>query len=259
MTQQITELPALWQEAEQHLRTFEQLARRTVEEAWLAGDALLRIKQQLPHGAWTPALEERRISTQLARRLIRLRRKYPQIVQIERFDSVSAALTDRKKAKPEPAEQPKLIENPESAGHTGLADFVEPAEENEPDKLAEPTAFAKPIEEPGPPENKEAIDSEDPVEGPYPNAGTGRLRRIEQISSGPRGIPKKLPPMRRRQLRRLGRRQAATRTPARPFFGVWVGPAKAPAGPQRVVWSIPLPSIRWKGFLNLNSQTVDEA
>ena len=48
MTQQITELPALWQEAEQHIRAFEQLARRTVEEAWLAGDALLRIKEQLP-------------------------------------------------------------------------------------------------------------------------------------------------------------------------------------------------------------------
>ncbi len=34
-------------------------------------------------------------------RLIRLRRKYPEIVQIERFDSVSAALTDGKKAKME--------------------------------------------------------------------------------------------------------------------------------------------------------------
>lgn len=52
MTQQITELPTLWKEAEGHLRAFEQLARRTVEEAWLAGDSLLRIKQQLPHGAW---------------------------------------------------------------------------------------------------------------------------------------------------------------------------------------------------------------
>ena len=48
------ELAALWDEAEHHLRAFEQLARRTVEEAWLAGDALLRIKEQLPHGAWTP-------------------------------------------------------------------------------------------------------------------------------------------------------------------------------------------------------------
>ena len=69
MTQQITELPALWQEAEQHIRAFEQLARRTVEEAWLAGDALLRIKEQLPHGAWTPALRERGIPLRTAQRL----------------------------------------------------------------------------------------------------------------------------------------------------------------------------------------------
>ena len=259
MTQQITELPALWQEAEQHIRAFEKLARRTVEEAWLAGDALLRIKQQLPHGAWTPALADRGISVHVAKRLIRLRRKYPEIVQIARFDSVSAALTDSKKAKPEPADHPKLIENPESSEYTGLADFIEPAEENEPDKPAESIAFAKPVEEPRPPENTELVDSEEPVEESYPNAGMGRLRRIEQISSEPRGIPKKRPPMRRRQLRRPGLRQGETRAPARPFFGVWVGPAKAPGGPQRVVWSIPLPSIRWKGFLNLNLQTGNEA
>ena len=249
------EITVLWQEAEQHLRTFEQLARRTVEEAWLAGDALLRIKQQLPHGAWTPALEERRISTQLARRLIRLRRKYPQIVQIERFDSVSAALTDSKKAKPDPKDQPKLIESPESTEHTDFADFVELAEEKEPDKPAESIAFANAIEEPGPPGNTELDDSEEPVEEPYPNADTVRLWRIEQISSGPRGIPKKRPPMRRRRLRRPGRRQGATGAPARPFFGVWLGPAKAAGSPQRVVWSLPLPRIRWKGFWNLSSQT----
>ena len=259
MIQQITELPTLWQEAEGHLRAFEQLARRTVEEAWLAGDALLRIKHQLPHGAWTPALEERGIHPRQARRFIQLRQKYPQIGQIVRFDSVSAALTDSKKTKPEPTDQPKLIEDPDSAAHTGLADFIEPAEENEPDKPAEPTAFAKLVEEPGAPENTEAADSEEPVEEPYPNVGTGRLRRIEKISSGPRGIPKKLPPIQRRQLRRPGRRQGETRASARPFFGVWVGPARAPAGPQRVLWSIPLPSIRWKGFLNLSSQTGKEA
>ena len=50
------ELTSLWQEAEQHLQAFEQLVRRTVEAAWLAGDALLRIRQQQPYGAWTPAL-----------------------------------------------------------------------------------------------------------------------------------------------------------------------------------------------------------
>lgn len=55
MGEQIT---ALWQEAEEHLRTFGELARCTVEAAWLAGDALLRVKEQLPQGAWTPALKE---------------------------------------------------------------------------------------------------------------------------------------------------------------------------------------------------------
>ena len=101
MTQQITELPALWQEAEQHIRAFEQLARRTVEEAWLAGDVLLRIKEQLPHGAWTPALRERGIPLRTAQRFIRLRQNYPQKRQIVAFASVSAALTKNK-----PAEKP---------------------------------------------------------------------------------------------------------------------------------------------------------
>ena len=93
------EITALWQEAEQHLREFERLARRTVEEAWLAGDALLRIKEQLPHGAWTPALEDRGIAVRSARRFIQLRHKYPEIGQIGRFGSVSAALTDKKSEK----------------------------------------------------------------------------------------------------------------------------------------------------------------
>ena len=92
---------SLWQEAEQHLREFERLARRTVEEAWLAGDALLRIKEQLPHGAWTSALKERGIAPASARRFIQLRKQYPQIAQIERFGSVSAALTDKKSKKTE--------------------------------------------------------------------------------------------------------------------------------------------------------------
>ena len=70
----MAEITALWQEAEQHLWEFERLARRTVEEAWLAGDALMRIKEQLPHGAWTPDLEERGIAPASARRFIQLRK-----------------------------------------------------------------------------------------------------------------------------------------------------------------------------------------
>ncbi len=94
------ELTDLWAEAEGHLREFERLARRTVEAAWLAGDALLRIRQQLPHGAWTPALRERGIAGRTARRFIQLRQQYPDIGQIGQFGSVQAALTSERLARP---------------------------------------------------------------------------------------------------------------------------------------------------------------
>ncbi|MDE0077249.1 MAG: hypothetical protein OXO50_07000 [Caldilineaceae bacterium] len=64
-----------------------------VEEAWLAGDALLRIRQQLPHEAWLPSRKERSIAYTIANRFIRLRRQYPQINQLGDFDTVSAAST----------------------------------------------------------------------------------------------------------------------------------------------------------------------
>ena len=109
MTQQITDLSALWQEAEQHIRAFEQLARRTVEEAWMAGDALLRIKELLPHGAWTPALRERGIPVRTAQRFLRLRQNYPQKRQIVAFASVSAALTKSKPAEKPPENRPIYV------------------------------------------------------------------------------------------------------------------------------------------------------
>ena len=109
MTQQITDLPALWQEAEQHIRAFEQLARRTVEEAWMAGDALLRIKEQLPHGAWTPSLRERGIPVRTAQRFLRLRQNYPQKRQIVAFASVSAALTKSNPVAKRPQGRPIYI------------------------------------------------------------------------------------------------------------------------------------------------------
>ena len=57
----------------------------TVEEAWRAGDALLRIRQQLPHGAWLPALKERGIAYTTANRFIRLRQQYDEINQVGEF------------------------------------------------------------------------------------------------------------------------------------------------------------------------------
>ena len=103
------EITALWQEAEQNLRAFEQLARRTGEEAWLAGDALLRIRQQLPHGAWLPALKERGIAYTTANRFIRLRQQYSDINQLGEFGSVSAALTRGRTARPRRAVSPYLV------------------------------------------------------------------------------------------------------------------------------------------------------
>ena len=65
----------------------------TVEEAWRAGDVLLRIRQQLPHGAWPPARKERGIAYTTADRSIRLRQQHPQINQVGEFGSMLAALT----------------------------------------------------------------------------------------------------------------------------------------------------------------------
>ncbi len=95
MGEQIT---ALWQEAVERLRTFGELARRTVEAAWLGGDALPLFKKQLPHGAWTSALKERGISRSTAHRFIQLRQKYPEMSQFGTFRNVQAALADGKKS-----------------------------------------------------------------------------------------------------------------------------------------------------------------
>ena len=115
------EITVLWQEAEQHLRAFEQLARRTVEEAWLAGDALMRIKEQVPHGGWRAGLEERGISKSTAHRFITLRKRYPEMSQVGTFRSVQAALTDSKKSSEvESAAPSKRQHNPAHPVSTAL-------------------------------------------------------------------------------------------------------------------------------------------
>lgn len=106
MTQQITGLPALWQEAERHIRALEQLARRTVEEGWLVDDALLRIKEKLPHSAWTPSLREHDVPVHTAQRFLRLRQNHPQKRQLVAFNSVSAALTDSRKSRADERDAP---------------------------------------------------------------------------------------------------------------------------------------------------------
>ena len=107
MSTDLAELADLWAEAEGHMQAVVTYARRTVIAAWLAGDALLRIKNQLPHGQWTPALKGRGIAPRTARRFIELRQKHDQIGQVGRFASVSAALLGPVGPATEPAELPK--------------------------------------------------------------------------------------------------------------------------------------------------------
>ena len=70
---------------------------------------MLRIKQQLPHGTWLPALKERGIAYTTANRFIRLRQQYPEINQVGEFGSVSVALTRGRTARPRRAASPYLV------------------------------------------------------------------------------------------------------------------------------------------------------
>ena len=67
------------------------LARRAVEDAWRCGQALNEAKAALPHGAWHPWLENKRIAKRTAARWMELAREV-QICQLGRYDSVDAAL-----------------------------------------------------------------------------------------------------------------------------------------------------------------------
>ncbi|MCY3994409.1 MAG: hypothetical protein OXF50_24510 [Caldilineaceae bacterium] len=153
------QLIALWQEAEEHLQAFQQYARRTVEEAWLAGDALMRIKEQLPHGGWRSGLEERGITKSTAHRFISLRKKYPEMSQVGTFSSVSAALTaksryskletQRENTEPQdqPPAQPTLLENAQEE----LQEPPQPQERPQAAQAleqpsAQPEAIDKPLE-----------------------------------------------------------------------------------------------------------------
>ena len=173
------QLIALWQEAEEHLHAFQQYARRTVEEAWLAGDALMRIREQLPHGGWRSGLEERGITKSTAHRFISLRKKYPEMSQVGTFSSVSAALTAKPRnseletqssntePQDQPPAQPKLLEETQEE-----LQEPPPAPQERPQATqtleqpsAQPEAIDKPLElQEQPPAQPEAID-EPPAEG----------------------------------------------------------------------------------------------
>ena len=92
----IPSLSPAWKRVEDHYGAAFNFGRQAIEEAWRCGDALIAAKAETKHGEWLPALCAVGINPQTAKRLVRLRKAYPQIVQLERFDSVFAALTSGK-------------------------------------------------------------------------------------------------------------------------------------------------------------------
>lgn len=76
------------------------LARRSVEEAWIAGQLLNQVKADLPHGKFLPWLEENGIARRTAQRFMKLNESV-EIRQLGTFESVSAALSPPKKEQSE--------------------------------------------------------------------------------------------------------------------------------------------------------------
>ena len=85
-----------WQRVEEHYGAACGFGRRAVEEAWHCGDALIAAKAETKHGDWLPALEVAGITHFVAKRLMLLRQKYPQIGEVLLFESVTAALKSGK-------------------------------------------------------------------------------------------------------------------------------------------------------------------
>ena len=221
------QLIALWQEAEEHLQAFQQYARRTVEEAWLAGDALMRIKEQLPHGGWRSGLEERGITKSTAHRFISLRKKYPEMSQLGTFSSVSAALTAKSRyseletqktntaPQDQPPAQPKLLkEAQEELQEPPQAQEPPPAPQEQPQAaqaheqptqaLKQPSAQPEAIDEP-PTEAQKKLQILAPT-----------VKRVQGRTLQP--LQKHTPPFQRRppifQKSKLGTRQPTANPPA---------------------------------------------
>ena len=85
-------LSPAWKRVEEHYGAAWRFGRQAIEEAWRCGDALIAAKAETKHGEWLPALKAVGISHDAAKRLMLLRQKYSEIVQIALFDSVSDAL-----------------------------------------------------------------------------------------------------------------------------------------------------------------------
>ena len=89
-----------------HYASMRILGRRTVEQAWRAGEALTEVKAAMPHGAWLPWLEANDLPVRTAQRLMELPVLYPKCDNVVAFETVQAAL-EAAKPEPEPWETPE--------------------------------------------------------------------------------------------------------------------------------------------------------
>ena len=91
----------LHQEALERYREYVDLGRRTVRAAWLAGQALNRVRQHLPHGQWLAWLQGAGIARSTAYRLVAVYLEYPEgTSQLGKFASVTSALEEAADRRP---------------------------------------------------------------------------------------------------------------------------------------------------------------
>ena len=117
----------VWGRVSTHYKAAYSFGRRAIEEAWRCGDALIAAKAETKHGEWLPALSVAGIAQETAKGFMRLRRAYPEIAELRRFDSVSAALQLPQASKPQAAPPPLTIRNPKPLFK--LFEILEQAEE----------------------------------------------------------------------------------------------------------------------------------
>ena len=98
-----------------HWAEAQRLGRKTVEEAWRAGKALMKVNEAMLHGGWGEWLEGEDIARRTAYRLIELAKRAPELCQIGTFATVDEALKDlpalvvkprRRPAPPKPEPEP---------------------------------------------------------------------------------------------------------------------------------------------------------
>ena len=84
---------AVVQQVKRHVAQIRETMKRTVEAVWELGRALRAAKQQIPHGQWIPWLQSRiGIPVRTAQRAMALYDRYPEMRQVWRFDTVTAAM-----------------------------------------------------------------------------------------------------------------------------------------------------------------------